>query len=260
MAADIYYNASLLYHDFASKNKFENYEVMGQELSMVERALELTSNPDTIEACEQRLVPPQNRDNLTTRERAQLSSIKKSYKNALSRTDDADALYKLHLNLGNVYYDLSKVPGYRHSQSESVKNLKKAIAQYQEALPLSEDQGRKRNVLEKLAAAHKTLGDLDEWAVIRCEIAQLIPSAQYRYSYLIGTAEELGHKSYSNSAKSILNATIKAIKKDNVLDRETKSRLQIRAYTSLRDNNENQEENAKYNKKLLLLQKNRINV
>ena len=243
----MYYNASLRYQEFMSKNKLEYQYATGQELNMIKKSLFYTADPEIIAACEQRIDPNNKKDT---------SLIKIAYKNALNKTDDVDALYQIHCNLGQIYLDESKVPGYKLSNSDAIKSLNKSITHYQQASELANTPEEKLSALRSLANVQKNANDIDEWAITKCEIAKLIDNPHDRYSYLIGTAQEISNSSYI--AKELMHATLKAIKKDPDLNKCDKNRLQLRAYMFLNKTEQNPEKKADFQKKMLMLQKRSI--
>ena len=134
--------------------------------------------------------------------------------------------------------------------------MNKSITHYQQASELANTPEEKLSALRSLANVQKNANDIDEWAITKCEIAKLIDNPHDRYSYLIGTAQEISNSSYI--AKELMHATLKAIKKDPDLNKCDKNRLQLRAYMFLNKTEQNPEKKADFQKKMLMLQKRSI--
>lgn len=247
--AQMYYNASLRYQEFATGNKLEYQYAKGQELNMIKKALFYTADPEIISACEQRL-DPNSKD---------ASLIKISYKNALNKTDDPNTLYQIHLSLGQIYFDASKIPGYRYPQSVAVKSLNKSINHYQQASELAQTPEDKLSALRNLANVQKNSDNIDEWTITKCEIAQLIDNPYDHYNYLIGTAQEISNSS-TRRAEELMHATLKAIKKDQTLEKGDKNKLLLSAYTLLNKTTQDPTKKADFQKKMLTLQARTISI
>lgn len=243
----MYFNASLRYQELMATHKLDYQYAKGQELNMLKKTLFYTVNPEIITACEQRL-DPNSKD---------VSLIKIAYKNALNKTDDAETLHQIHLNLGQIYFEESKVPGYRYPQSAAVKSLNKAINHYHQAAELAGTPQERLSALRSLANVQKNAGDVDEWAITKCEIANLIENPNDRYSYLINTAQEM-NAGASKNAEQLMHATLKAIKKDQSLEKGDKNRLLLNAYAFLDKTTKDPIQKADFQKKMLCLQKQSI--
>ena len=243
----MYFNASLRYQEFAFGNKLDYQYAKGQELNMLKKTLFYTADPEIIATCEQR-IDPNSKD---------ASLIKISYKNALNKTDDVEDLYKIHLNLGQIYYEESKIPGYRYPQSVAVKSLNKAINHYHQASQLAGTPEDRLSALRSLANVQKNADNIDEWAITKCEIANLISNPNDRYNYLINTAQEMSVGA-SNRAEQIMRTTLKAIKKDQSLEKGDKNRLLLNAYAFLDKTTKDPIQKADFQKKMLCLQKQSI--
>lgn len=239
----MYFNASLRYQELMATHKLDYQYAKGQELNMLKKTLFYTANPEIIAACEQRL-DPNSKD---------ASLIKIAYKNALNKTDDAETLHQIHLNLGQIYFEESKVPGYRYPQSAAVKSLNKAINHYHQAAELAGTSQERLSALRSLANVQKNAGDVDEWAITKCEIANLIENPNDRYSYLINTAQEM-NAGASKNAEQLMHATLKAIKKDSTLNKGDKDKLLLSAYTFLGKTAKDPTKKADFQKKMLVLQ------